>query len=135
MCEKYQTAESEDKLLDDFVKSHPFPSYKAIDQLLNNSIKNGDSFAMDLIAEFGQLNYKMMKLMYENRNDTKIINDCASAILKKGGSQALNMNLYTINRVCCYLCAKSKKKYTEYEQLLIAYINKDISRLIDVSYI
>lgn len=100
--------ESERKFLDEFVESNPFPSYDEIVDLLNRQLDEGDLYAIDLIAEFGQLNYEMMKLMYANTKNTNIINDCIRTIIKNRGQYALIMNLYTMSLVSGYLYTKSK---------------------------
>lgn len=100
--------ESERKFLDEFVESNPFPSYDEIVDLLNRQLDEGDLYAIYLIAEFGQLNYEMMKLMYANTKNTNIINDCIRTIIKNRGQYALIMNLYTMSLVSGYLYTKSK---------------------------
>jgi len=79
--------EEEKKLLNKFVQSNPYP----IDY--NEMLA---SLPLKLDAEYGQSNHKWCKTIYENMENTKLINDIINKIAECGGQQALNANLIII---------------------------------------
>ena len=76
--------EEETQLLKEFVKSNPYQTdYDIMSAIL--------PFKLD--AEYGLSNHEWCKTIYENMNNSKLINDTINNIKGCGGQQALNANL------------------------------------------
>ena len=71
-------------LLNEFVKSNPYQTdYDIMLAIL----------PLQLDAEYGLANHEWCKTIYENMNNSKLINDTINNIKGCGGQQALNANL------------------------------------------
>eukprot|EP00972_Heterocapsa_arctica_P068807 10168988-Heterocapsa_arctica.AAC.1 len=64
-----------------FIKTHPFPSYKVVENLLQSD--------MTLWAEYGVFNHQHVQTIYHNIDDVETVHKAAEAIAARGGFNAL----------------------------------------------
>ncbi len=75
-----------------FVKENPYPDYDWWEKFLESQMP----MTFNIIAEYGEYNHTLCKIMYDNITDEKIVKNCAKKIVARGGLQALSMNWYPI---------------------------------------
>jgi hypothetical protein len=74
-----------------FIKCNPYPTMEEMETI--------QSFRIDLDSEYGLLNHKLCKEVYENmykKNSIDYVNAFIEGVKSTGGSQALKCNLETL---------------------------------------
>lgn len=79
--------QTENHLITDYVIQHPYPTYDAILDLIENNL--------NLWSEYGKANHNYCKNIYDNPNNKAMIIEMGKNIYNMGGMQALVKN-YTI---------------------------------------
>ena len=113
--------EREAQFIRHFIKNNNYPDYETARKIILNDKK----IPGEMIVEYGELNHRFMKEAYENFEDTDRLKKIGDIIHKRGGTQALIMNSFAVNRVCNYLIQQSPVKYSQYEKGLVSFINKN----------
>lgn len=90
---------SEEKIIDEYVNTHPYPEYGDMLQKIEKHI--------ELYAEYGELNHNWCKIIYENPNNTELIIETGKKIYNHGGLQALTMNYDVIKYFSPYWQSKN----------------------------
>jgi hypothetical protein len=80
---------AEQQLIRDYIKAHPWPSYKAMAKRLEKHV--------ELWAEYGEANHMALKLCYENIFDKDICKSAGVSIAMRGGFQAMRANYYAFS--------------------------------------
>tara|TARA_R110000868_G_scaffold65714_3_gene196219 strand:+ start:3265 stop:3597 length:333 start_codon:yes stop_codon:yes gene_type:complete len=78
--------EREQKRVLAFIKENKFPKYKDILKKL----------PVSEFAEYGEFNHTMIKRIYENLDNDKLIKVCYNLIRARGGEKAVRENFYTL---------------------------------------
>lgn len=84
-----QSEETENTIIENFVKNNKYPSYSDIEKKLPINLK----------CEYGEPNHYYCKTIFENPTNLKIIRKMGRKIYERGGFQALQANYYTL---MCY---------------------------------
>ena len=77
----------EEELIEEYVKSSPYPQYEDIIKILYYNLT-----FLDMYAEYGELNHTWCKTIYNNPNNKKLIVEMGKNIYNRGGMQALVQN-------------------------------------------
>ena len=72
------------KLLEDYVKENPYPSYEEMETKLMQDLI--------LYSEYGKMNHNCCKKIYENPTNKNLIVEMGKQIFTAGGIQALSAN-------------------------------------------
>ena len=116
----YRTGDGEQMFIKHFTKLNDFPDYETATKI----ILDDKQIPMDMYAEYGELNHRLMLEAYGNFDNKDKLNKIGELIDRRGGHQAMAMNYYTLNRICIYLLKQSDIKYSDYECLLVSNINR-----------
>lgn len=87
------TKMSEDTLMKEYVNKTPWPSY---DDMLSKF--GNDGKGMQMYAEYGELNHKALKEIYESGIDTEVALKWGQIIADRGGITALQQNCIVFMR-------------------------------------
>ena len=85
-----QSIEKEDEEVRDFVKCHPMPSPDDVWKKVINRLKHDQGLNAMIIYSF--VNFDIMKKMYENLTDKKVIVDCGKDLNRDGNWDAMAIN-------------------------------------------
>ena len=85
-----QSIEKEDEEVRDFVKCHPMPSPDDVWKKVINRLKHDQGLNAMIIYSF--VNFDIMKKMYENLTDKKVIVDCGKDLNRDGKWDAMAIN-------------------------------------------
>lgn len=80
---------AEQQLIRDYIKTHPWPSYKAMCKRLEKRV--------ELWAEYGEPNHMALKLCYENILDKEVCRKAGEFIAKRGGLETMRANYYAFS--------------------------------------
>ena len=78
----------EEELIEEYVKSSPYPQYEDIIKIFDGNI----SRFLDMYAEYGEPNHTWCKTIYDNPNNKNLIVEMGKNIYNRGGMQALVQN-------------------------------------------
>ena len=85
--------EREEKEVEDYVKSHPYPSFDEMERRILKARR------MDWWAEYGGDNHLCCKIIYENSCDEDIVRRMGEKINEMGGFQALQANYHVLSHL------------------------------------
>ena len=88
-AELQKEIQKENKLIREYIKTHPFPSYDVMRKAI---LKQNE---IDWLAEFGEYNYNCLKICYENILDDAICKKMGQLIHARGGFTAMQENYET----------------------------------------
>ena len=108
-----------------FFRNNQYPTYDEVNNLL---IESG---SIELMSEYGQLNHRLLKLIWDNIDDKEVIINAGKSIDKRGGFTAMQGNFYTFIKVLQYMLKKNKDIYNDLELMKIGYMNKNIEKYWD----
>ena len=80
----------ENLMIEKYVNDNPYPSYKMMCERLRNNN------AIELYAEYGEENHKLLKICYDNITNKKICKSAGQKIYNRGGHESMAKNYYTL---------------------------------------
>ena len=104
-----------------FIKENPFPDY----DFVTNDLILKKLCDIEQYSEYGKINHDLMKEIYENIFDEKLIRKNGESIYERGDIRALQNNYNTLFNVLGFLI-KKRSNLNRDTIILIFYTIKDI---------
>ena len=114
------------KIVKKFIQNNTYPEYNDIVKMLTkkfNEYRESDDkeFAihyLNLFSEYGQPNHELMKEIYENIMNKKIIRTNGEKIYNRGGALVMQSNYYTIIEILKDMFEDKDMKHDERIEIL-----------------
>ena len=111
------------KKVKSFIKKNPYPKYEEVVETLVNIARkvpndNLKQEVFNMISEYGRENHKLMKEIYENIMDEKVIKENGKKINSRGGKVAMVGNYYVIVNILGDKTDKLKMKHDDVVEIL-----------------